>query len=237
MIAVPKPGGRQFCIDETEVTNENYAAFLTLSPDTSGQISACSWNDSYVPASSTGCQYDAANSPKIPISCVDWCDARSYCEWAGKRLCGAFDGGPSTPARFADATHSQWYAACSMGGTRAFPYGDVYIRDACVGLDHDGTAAENVGTHPGCRGGYLGLHDMSGNVAEWEDSCVASAGASDSCLVRGGDRFSKDVIYGPPPVPTLLCNSSDPGDTTPSPATSRRDFRGPFVGFRCCYDP
>ena len=39
----------------------------------------------------------------------------------------------------------------------------------------------------------LGAEDdpMSGNVAEWEDSCDASTGATDTCLARGGSFASQ----------------------------------------------
>ena len=41
--------------------------------------------------------------------------------------------------------------------------------------------------HTDCAGkGYDGLYDMSGNVAEREDPCTGTSGATDSCLQRGG---------------------------------------------------
>jgi formylglycine-generating enzyme required for sulfatase activity len=39
---------------------------------------------------------------------------------------------------------------------------------------------------PFCEGGYPGIWDMAGNVWEWEDSCATTAGAEDTCQVRGG---------------------------------------------------
>lgn len=239
MIEVPRPGGT-YCIDQTEVTNENYAAFLASNPNPQGQDAECAWNTSFVPTSTNNTepcrvvQYDPTNKPKVPVSCIDWCDAKRYCQWAGKRLCGAMDGASLAPSDFANAAKSQWYSACSRAGTRDFPYGDVHDPEACADLDNasgTGTHASDVMSFAGCTGGYTALFDMSGNVAEWEDSCAASSGAADSCLVRGGYLFSSAAT-----PPTTLCHSSVANDTTPSPATARRDQRSEFIGIRCCYD-
>ena len=40
---------QSYCIDQTEVTGAQYAAFIAANVPTSGQPSACSWNSSYVP--------------------------------------------------------------------------------------------------------------------------------------------------------------------------------------------
>lgn len=235
LLEIPKPGGGIFCIDRTEVTNDTYSAFLATAPSTTSQVPACSWNASFLPATSSACavlQYDPSGNPKGPISCIDWCDAKAYCEWAGKRLCGAFGGAAIPPSQFADASHDEWFAACSKGGTLEFPYGDGYQGKYCAGIDYPGTHAIPVSNLANCQGGYAGLWDMSGNVAEWEDSCTGATAASDPCLARGGSLFDSD---GTPP--TLRCNSSVANDPTPSPATFRRDARSEFIGVRCCYDP
>jgi formylglycine-generating enzyme len=225
-------------MDRTEVTNDQYALFLASNPSSAGQDAACSWNDSFVPDTSEACattedaKYDPQLRPKVPVGCIDWCDAKRYCAWAGKRLCGAISGGSNPTGSFADASASQWYRACSKAGTQKFPYGNQYNKSYCNGADTAGFHPATVGNLPNCVGGYNGLYDLSGNVAEWEDSCSANAGAGDNCLIRGGSIDNIDVL-----APSLLCNSSAPDDATPSPATAKRNAKDELVGIRCCLDP
>jgi len=153
-------------------------------------------------------------------------------KWEGKRLCGRVDGGGSNPpSSFADASKSAWYRACSHAGDFDLPYGNVYSGEKCVGLDN--TAIHPLAVpHTDCEGGYSGLYDMSGNVAEWEDSCAADAAASDQCLIRGGSYLDTNQSVGS--SPSLLCNSNVHG--SPLAATKARSTRDKEIGFRCCSD-
>jgi formylglycine-generating enzyme len=225
MLLVTKPGG-SYCIDQTEVTNAHYGAFLTATP--SSQIADCSWNTSFAPATSTNCAaplpFDPVNRANYPVSCVDWCDAYAYCQTAGKRLCGALEGGGAVPlASAADASQSQWYRACSAAGTRRYPYGNQYQGSYCNGIDGTSPVTVAVSTLPLCQGGYVGIYDMSGNVREWENACSGS-GQSGACAQRGGSYLDAD---DPPPATTLECSSA---------ATASRDRRDRLLGFRCCLD-
>jgi formylglycine-generating enzyme len=238
LIEIPREGGGFYCMDRTEVTNEQYAAFLASTPSSASQDSACSWNTTFEPDTSTACaasesaKYDPLARPKVPVGCIDWCDAKRYCAWAGKRLCGAIGGGSNPPGSFADASASQWFRACSKSGTQKFPYGNTYNANYCNGADVAGYHPAPVASLPNCTGGYSGLFDMSGNVAEWEDSCSANSGASDNCLIRGGSIDDIDVL-----TPSLLCHSSTPDDASPSPATAKRNAKNELIGIRCCLDP
>jgi hypothetical protein len=175
-----------FCIDSTEVTAAQYTDFLVAKAgDTSGQPPKCQWNSSYTPNF-----WPPSGPMDQAIRGVNWCDAYTYCQWAGKRLCGNPDGGPADPNDWANATLSAWFRACSRNndGLHVYPYGLVYDASACNGQDYD--AGGPLPSLPSCQGGYPGLFDMSGNVIEWEDSCNPNAGdqsgATDSCMIRGG---------------------------------------------------
>ncbi len=169
------------CIDPTEVTVAAYLAFLG-GPDP-GQSAVCSWNASYVPAGG------APPSSQLPMTNVDWCDAAAYCASVGKRLCGKIGGGSTPAASYADAAVSQWQAVCSSGGTTTYPYGNAFQASACNGAGAGFGSPQVPQTLANCRGAlapYDAVYDMSGNVWEWEDSCVGAAGMGDSCRLRGG---------------------------------------------------
>jgi formylglycine-generating enzyme required for sulfatase activity len=163
-----------------------------------------------------------AHGGNKPITCVDWCDAVAYCTWAKRHLCGRIGGGSvdvTTGTAYADATKSEWYAACSGGGAHAYPYGGTYGAGVC---NDDGNAMKDVGSSPACEGAAAGVFDMSGNVDEWADECTTygDPGVHDACTKRGGAYWA---------TPSgLRCDAYF------------ADFRGrldPGLGFRCCGTP
>jgi formylglycine-generating enzyme required for sulfatase activity len=219
MVEVRAPNGGAYCIDSTEVTKAQYAAFLADAASAPGQPPECQWNTSYVPPA----DWPTPGRESYPVTNVDWCDARAFCLWSGKRLCGKIGGGSNDFNSHANAVVSQWFNACSAGGTKAFPYGNTYVGNACVGSDFDGTPGSQstdvvrpVGYATGCVGGVPGLFDMSGNVHEWEDSCEGS-GPDDLCRLRGGAPGGAEQV--------LRCDMGF--------YNGRNGGNGP-VGFRCC---
>ena len=202
-----------FCIDATEVTNAAYAAFLDTRPSLEKQPEVCRWNASFTPV------YGAPRGDDRPVIGVDWCDAHAYCAAAGKGLCGHVGGGPNPVGAFADASQSQWYAACTNGGTTRFSYGDTFDESLCFHPGDDGALAP-AGSYPKCAGAtppYDQLFDMSGNAREWEDSCAGSAGGADLCRVRGGWTQSASAGVG--------CGMD---------YLARRDNTSRAIGLRCC---
>ncbi|MDB4945192.1 MAG: pyoverdine responsive serine/threonine kinase [Labilithrix sp.] len=166
-------GGMTFCIDGTEVTNAAYDTFLAATDGgnvtafDAGDAASCA-NDSFVPFPPLP---PPQNGATYPVVNIDYCDALSYCRWAGKRLCGRTTG--------ADASTGEWYAACSAGGTRAYAYGGT-TRDATKCNDGTGAVAPTA-SFPGCQGSVPGLFDMNGNVGELIDQC-----SDGFCTVVGG---------------------------------------------------
>ena len=225
---VPITGG--YSIDATEVTRDQYAAWLGTSPSTTGQSSECYWNLDF--AADANCMggpavLQGSGGGNRPQECVDWCDAYAYCKGVGKRLCGKIGGGASDFGDFADATTSQWFAACSSGGQNDYPYGDTYDGITCNGYDSPYSTTVPVASMSACQSstsGYVGVYDLSGNVFEWEDSCDGNTGNPVCCHVRGGS-----ISYFPYGGSSFRCDTGDCFD---------RDYdEGFFIGFRCCSSP
>lgn len=226
--------------DSTEVTRDAYRAFLDAIGDADApgalamkppvQPAACKSNLDFTPTAHWTA-LDQADG-KAPVSGVDWCDARAYCASIGKRLCGRIGGGSLAKADFSDPGKSEWMNACSSGGQHTHPFGEwkgSSSEEACNGagnwLAGDTPAAVSVGSKNGCASaepGYAGVYDLSGNVAEWEDACDASADAgtpSDGCRVRGGSFESQTSMQ-------LACAAD---------RVLPRNQSAPDVGFRCCH--
>lgn len=210
MVAMPQG----YCIDSTEVTYAQYHDWQSTAPATGLMPSYCtSWKSSYNAGSGSGSHH--------PVGDVDWCDAYAYCQGVGKRLCGKIGGGSNLFADLADAGLSQWFNACSSGGTYAYPYGNTYEPQTCNGADHS-AAVSTVGSLAGCDSsvlGYTGVYDLSGNVFEWEDSCTGATGMSDGCRIRGGSFVNAGGTY-------LTC-ALDVGG-------ANRYGTSYNIGFRCC---
>jgi hypothetical protein len=221
LVDVPATDGSRYCIDSTEVTNAQYAAFLAAgvpAQSVTADPPYCAWNATYAPSSA----WPAAGRDDYPVAYVDWCDAYAFCAWAGKRLCGKIGGGPFPTDGTAELVAEQMYNACSSGGTMTYPYGSIYYYPRCNGVDYGAggtlpvaTAGAWIGANMRwCEGGYRGIFDMSGNVSEWYNSCFQF---SDGCYLFGGS-FGSDW-------PTLQCGG---GSYAP------RSYSSDSVGFRCC---
>jgi sulfatase modifying factor 1 len=189
-----------FWIDRTEVTVGAYRACV--------ERHACAR-----PAkSSATCTYDL-DDPELPVSCVTWQDADSYCLYARKRL----------------PTESEWeFAARGLHGGR-YPWGGyattcafavTLLREASGKLCVKGRPAR-VGSHP-MGASVWGVLDLAGNVEEWtadwyaETYAGSSPRAGASHTLRGGGWLS-----------------SPSGARTTSRDWGSSMEAGPNVGFRC----
>lgn len=216
-----------FCIDNTEVTKAQYQEFLDANTalDSSGR---CAFNTSYMPVSYV---WDATTEPNQAAAGMDWCDARDYCAWAGKRLCGSTNGGGLAYADHA-APDSQWYLACSQGGVRRFSYGTASADVAVMGRCHlddanNATGAQAVvGAFPDCTLVGTNVVDLHGNLQEWIDACETTAPMTgdDRCKTVGGTWYFGSSYSD--------CDFFDPVGGAGVP----RDALEKHIGFRCCAD-
>jgi len=240
-----------FWIDETEVTVERYSTFLAAYAQAGGGYQQipwdkmrCTWktgpsdpvNETSDPC--TALVANAEDSPFLttkPIRCVDWCDAKAFCVWAGKDLCSGQPNvfGGIEPQDLSD----QWGGACATNAGDSYPYGSVAVSGVCnVGLsaagqcralDHQAMCAPTAVDDPSfraCTGGPGGAVDMIGNVAEWVQQCATSDAGPDPapdtpCQHRGGSF--DDTL-------------DSPNSTCYGVASHLRRIRDRAIGLRCC---
>jgi hypothetical protein len=123
-------------------------------------------------------------------------------------------------------SETEWQTACLAGNaatnpvwsfsTTASPYDDLVCNDANAGIAGPWATANNNGQSQRCRTS-TSIWDMSGNVAEWTNSCITVLGKQ-YCRVRGGSYLSQG--------PATACNFSFVLDVP--------DFLNFDLGFRCC---
>jgi tRNA A-37 threonylcarbamoyl transferase component Bud32 len=107
-----------------------------------------------------------------PLSKVDWEDAVTLCQRAGKHLC----------------SEEEWQTACSGGGARKFPYGENFQKGLCWSKGKRGVELPS-GRLERCVTAE-GVADLSGNLAEWTASDW-SAGQPQK-VTRGGSFAQSD---------------------------------------------
>lgn len=223
--------GVSFCIDRTETTQSAYVAFLLDVGNASGieQPEACAFNTELTHTPDASCP-SFTTSSDLPVWCVDWCDARAYCAWADKRLCGKIGGGALTPLDPGLVAQDEWYFACSRAYQRTYPYGDDPQPGYCnipeentPGNPDDNSDRAAVGSFEQCEGGFDGMFDMQGNVTEWTDWCAGPGDGSgdENCYLRGGHTFGTAEYWS--------CDSLN--EQEPRNEADRRE-----AGFRCCKD-
>lgn len=150
-----------FAMDETPVTNAQFAGFLAASRyrPRHPENFLKHWPDGRLPA-------DKEDHPVVYVGLED---ARAYASWAGKRL----------------PTEDEWqYAAQGLDG-RKYPWGGHWEAGRC----NDGTTGSTtpVKAFPSGRSPF-GCYDMCGNVWEWTES-ERTDGRTRFCIIRGGAFF------------------------------------------------
>ena len=143
-----------YWIDQTEVTTSMYEKCVK-----SGVCQAPRDKTSYTGAK----YYGTAAFANYPVINVSWDMAKSYCEWAGRRL----------------PTEAEWEKAARGTDGRIYPWGNAFEdtavnfcdrncpMDWALDLFNDGYAGVSpVASYPSGQSPY-GIYDMAGNIFEW----------------------------------------------------------------------
>jgi len=170
-----------YYIDQYEVTNAQFAAFLNeLGNQDEG-------GTPWVDVSSTYGylqQVDGAWQPDEgyadhPVVEVTWFGAKAFCAWRGARL----------------PTEAEWEKAARGTDERTFPWGEEI---SCDYANYRACAINGslpAGSHPDGVSPY-GVHDMAGNVAEWTADWYAYDYYKDSPAAnpRGPEESTGDHV-------------------------------------------
>ncbi len=227
-----------FWIDQTEVTNAQFAAFV----EETGHVSSAEESGSGITYTSAngwgnleganwrqpqGVDSNLENLAAHPVVLVSWLDANAYCTWAGGEL----------------PTEAQWeYAARGANGFE-YPWGDTLLEDVVANTcdvncpfdtrdnnyDDGYALTAPVGSFPE-GSSWNGALDMGGNVwewvADWYDAAYYANSADQN--PEGPAIGEKKVIRG----------GSWNGNMVDLMRTQNRGSRDPLIvssnaGFRC----
>lgn len=164
--------------------------------------------DSYEAARSNSTASSAGTS-STPVSIagrVPWggatiAQATAACSSVGKHLC----------------TRAEWLAACQGNPVRVFPYGNTFNATTCF---TSGSAGVHVtGDRAGCQGGFPGIFDLAGGLAEMNPETVTTG--SGCTVAMPCQRISGSAYFQG--EEESFCTST----------TQFAGFAG-HIGFRCC---
>ncbi|MGI9584528.1 MAG: formylglycine-generating enzyme family protein, partial [Acidimicrobiia bacterium] len=136
-----------FWIDETEVTNEAFTAFINAGgyDDRSWWSDAgWLWREGEGKAAPTLC----SDEPDWPATCVTWFEAEAFASWRGGRL----------------PTEAEWEYAARGPESTIYPWGDDWDESLANVVDSDSVVP--VGSYPE-GASWVGALDMAGNAMEW----------------------------------------------------------------------
>jgi formylglycine-generating enzyme required for sulfatase activity len=160
------------------------------------------------------CNWGKPDKANHPVNCVDWKQARAYCQWQGGRL----------------PTEAEWELAARGTDGRTYPWGNSDPDDAKARFGHltGGTVPVETGS---AGASAFGLLQMAGNVWEWvADAYGPYPGGSATDPFR--DDGSQRVVRGggwasdkPVKLRATIRDSNDPSS------------RLSDVGFRCARTP
>lgn len=219
-----KPAHREklkaYFIDKYPVTNVQYAKFIAITK----HRPPLDWENGKIPD----------NKILHPVTMVTWYDAKTYCEFASKRL----------------PTEAEWEKAARGPGGNRWPWGDKMDSNR-VNTYYNVGSTTVVTRYDSGKSPY-GVYDMAGNVSEWT--------ASDFAPYRGSNApaalfKAKALVAGTPEDKAMKVGDflelddrvfkvrrggswkSDPFSTSAYHRNySMPHYASDFFGFRCVKD-
>lgn len=204
-----------FYMDKFEVTVEKYAEFMRAKNRSEPEH----WD-----------QVDGNKHRNFPVVGADWHDAKTYCEWAGKRL----------------PTEAEWEKAARGTDGRAYPWGNEppkgpfdafmfanFMNTLNLRVDEDSYSKRvKAVDHADFGQTSYGLKGMAGNVSEWTADWY------------GEDYYGKSPVRnptGPPSGQFRVLRGGSWHSALVDVRSANRDMEAPTmrrgdIGFRCAQD-
>jgi serine/threonine-protein kinase len=199
-----------FWIDKTEVTNKMYSLCVEA-----GVCREPALNRSYTHSS----YYGNSEFDDYPVIYVNWNMAKTYCEWADRRL----------------PTEAEWEKAARGENANVYPWGNKTPNYRLLNYNSFVGDTTEVGTYPDGASIY-GAYDMAGNVWEWVNDWYSETyySSSPSSNPEGPDSGQYRVLRGgawyfhDSNVRSAYRYGDDPDDPT---------IASSYIGFRCSRSP
>jgi formylglycine-generating enzyme required for sulfatase activity len=138
-----------YWIDQTEVTNESFQAFVDAGGYTTQEYwSAKGWEWIGRQGGASLPKPCDESEPEMPRACITWWEAEAYSAWRGGHL----------------PTEAEWEYAARGPEKQIYPWGNEF--DASLTNLVGSTAAVAVGSYPD-GASWVGALDMAGNLMEW----------------------------------------------------------------------
>jgi formylglycine-generating enzyme required for sulfatase activity len=210
-----------FWMDQLEVTNAMYQLCVSDGVCTLPQNFASQRRNDY---------YENIDFKDYPVVYVAWIQAKTYCEWADRRL----------------PTEAEWERSARGDDQRTFPWGENKPDERFANFNFIAKDTSRVGSYP-LGASPFGVLDMAGNAAEWTNDFykydyyqnsidtnpqgpLTSSGLNR--VVRGGSLGDAEINI------RLAKRSSVLGSDLRAKKDSLEylgDF-SPRIGFRCAMD-
>ena len=132
---------QSYYIDQHEVTNAQYARCVQVGVCTSPNKNSSNTRNSY---------YNNSQYNDYPVIFVNWNQANTYCQWAGRRL----------------PTEAEWEKAARGTDERVYPWGNIDPKTYLANFSNSIADTSKVCSYSKGNSPY-GICDMAGNVWEW----------------------------------------------------------------------
>lgn len=150
--------GDSKCYDDEKPYHEVYldAYYIQKHEVTVAEYRECVNSGACTKPNTSGyCNWGKSDRNDHPVNCVDWNQAKSYCEWIGGRL----------------PTEAEWEKAARGTDRRIYPWGNTTATCEYTVMYEGSYGCGRHSTWPVCSktkgNSPYGLCDMAGNVWEW----------------------------------------------------------------------